>query len=599
MKLIFALLIFLLPLISQAQQSDSQLAYTYYQNKDYEKAAELFLQLYQRTRSSNYLDYHIICLINGKQYDKAEEVLKKVLKTDDNNKDFLVNLGYIYEQQGKFKKAQEYYEKAVHKLIPQSTDVLNLANKFRNIREYSWMSKTYLRGRELLKKTDAFINELGETYMLERDYENMLALFIKSLQLKPSDINSITSKLSFARSYDLINNVDKVIEAKLAEIYGQPDYNPVFDELGIWYALQKKNYPDALKHAVLLNQKSEEDKIYTFLNIAREATDANEYSIALEAYNKVLEKGKEKNNFYTSARKEILNCRYKQFQQQKAGRTQYMELADNCGRYMQEYGYTSANVDIAILLSDLYAYQLQQPDSANLILEKSTRIRQLNPTTLSLLKSKRADLLAFMDNVWEATILYTQIEKSNPNNDIGYEAKLKKAWLAYYSGDLIWAKAQFDVLKGATSKLISNDAIQMSHFINMNYEEGEDNQDLEKLAQAEYRIYKKQYTSALATLDSLLENSNAGISDRAALDKANVLCQKSRYEEAEAILLQLKEHADQTSVKAEAIFSLAGLKKQLKDIAQARELYKLLVSEYSGSVYSVEAGRLYRELDKQ
>ena len=75
-----------------------------------------------------------------------------------------------------------------------------------------------------------------------------------------------------------------------------------------------------------------------------------------------------------------------------------------------------------------------------------------------------------MDNPWEATILYTQLEKANPNNDIGYEAKLKKAMLAYYAGDLLWAKAQFDVLKGATSKLISNDAIQMSHFIHMNYE---------------------------------------------------------------------------------------------------------------------------------
>ena len=85
-----------------------------------------------------------------------------------------------------------------------------------------------------------------------------------------------------------------------------------------------------------------------------------------------------------------------------------------------------------------------------------------------------------MDNPWEATILYTQLEKANPNNDIGYEAKLKKAMLAYYAGDLLWAKAQFDVLKGATSKLISNDAIQMSHFIHMNYEAEGDNRDLEK-----------------------------------------------------------------------------------------------------------------------
>ena len=126
---------------------------------------------------------------------------------------------------------------------------------------------------------------------------------------------------------------------------------------------------------------------------------------------------------------------------------------------------------------------------------------------MSQLKSQRADLLTFMDNPWEATILYTQLEKANPNNDIGYEAKLKKAMLAYYAGDLLWAKAQFDVLKGATSKLISNDAIQMSHFIHMNYEAEGDNRDLEKMGRTEYLLYKQQFQEVLPRLDSLIGHS--------------------------------------------------------------------------------------------
>lgn len=598
MKILFFLLISLLPLFTLAQESDSQLAYTYYQNKEYDKAAGLFQQLYERTRSSAYLDYHIVCLIYGKQYDKAEEVLKKYLKTDDNNKDFLINLGYIYEQQGKTKKAEEYYEKAVKKLIPQSGDINNLAYKFRNIREYSWAIKTYLRGQELLKQPDAFLSELGDNYMMERNYDQMLVLFIQTLQLKPTEINNITSKLSFARSYDMINSIDGMIEKKLAELFRQPDYNPVFDELSVWYTLQKKDYSEALRHATLLNQKSPEDKQYIFLNIARDAADANNYQVATDAYNKILEKGKEKNNYYTTARKEILTCEFGKYQHQKAGRELYQQIAGNCEKYMQEYGYTPENVDIAVLLSDIYAYQLQQADSANRILEKSTAILRLNPTMLSLLKSKRADLLTFMDNPWEATILYTQIEKANPNNDIGYEAKLKKAWLAYYAGDLLWAKAQFDVLKGATSKLISNDAILMSHYININHEENEENHDLEKLAKTEYLIYKKLEKKALPVLDSLIANSSSGIADRAALQKAGILSNNSHYEEAGNIFRKLKDESEQTYVRAEAIFELAGLKKQLKDISGAKELYKLLVSEYSGSVYSVEAGKLYREIDK-
>ena len=127
------------------------------------------------------------------------------------------------------------------------------------------------------------------------------------------------------------------------------------------------------------------------------------------------------------------------------------------------------------------------------------------------------------------TILYTQIEKANPNNDIGYEAKLNKAWMAYYEGDLVWAKAQFDALKGSTSKLISNDAIKISHFINTNYEEGGDNRDLEKTAQTEYLTYRGKYKESIVALDSLIQNSKPSIADYASLAKQKYCFHKTAW----------------------------------------------------------------------
>lgn len=598
MKFILTCLIFLFPLLTIAQTSDPQLAYTYYHNKEYEKAAEMFLQLYERTRSANFLDYHIICLINGTQYDKAEELLKKLLKTDDSNFDLLTNLGFVYEQQGRTKKTEECYEKAIDKLVPSNIIINNLAYKFRNLREYDWAIKTYTRGRELLKQPDAFMSELGDNYMMARNYDKMFELFVQVLETQPGEINNITSKLSFARSSDIINNVDAVIERYLEQLFRQANYNPVFDELAVWYALQKNNDPKALQHAIALNRKMD-NKLHIFLNIARSAASSANYEIARQAYGKVLEKGKENNNFYIAARKEILNCEYENCRRQTASESSFRNVAGECEKYMQEYGYNHDNTDIIVLLSDIYAYHLNLPDSANRILEKGTAIRQLNPNTMSMLKSKRADLLAFMDNPWEATILYTQIEKANPNNDIGYEAKLKKAWLAYYSGDLQWAKAQFDVLKGATSKLISNDAIRMAHFIHSNYEEDHDNPDFEKMARTEYLIYKQQGKEALPILDSIINNCQPELADHATLIKAKHLAANFRYTEAMALLQRLKDISNQAYLRAEAIYELAALKVQAKEKAAAQELYKLLVSEYPGSVYSVESGLRYRELDNE
>lgn len=222
----------------------------------------------------------------------------------------------------------------------------------------------------------------------------------------------------------------------------------------------------------------------------------------------------------------------------------------------------------------------------------------MNTLTLDIFKSKRADLLTYMNNPWEAVILYTQIEKANPNNDIGYEAKLKKARLAYFEGDLLWAKAQYDVLKGSTSKLISNDALQMSHFLNMNYEEEGDNSDLERLATTEYAVYRHQSEEALPVLDSLIQNSAAGIADYAALVKSGVLLSQHQDQEAALILEKLAKASGQTYIRAKAIFELANLKNRTDQKQQALDLYQQLVSDYSGSVYSVEAGKIYRELEK-
>ena len=598
MKFVFILfLICISTALTAQQQSDSQLAYTYYANKDYDKAAELFLQLYQRSKAAYYLDYHIICLINGKRYDEAEATLKKYLKTDDNNRDFLINLGYIYEQQGKIKKAEEYFAKAIKKLRPNNNDIQNLAYKFRNIREYEWAAKTYQKGRELLNNPQAYMLEMGENYMYERNYHAMFEQFMSALENNSGDLNTITSKLSFARTYDVNNNVDTVIKEQLQLLLKKPGYAPVFDELAIWFALQTGDYAKAFEHGIQLNRKVP-GKLDVYLNIAREAVRSKQYAIALQAYDQVLQAGKENNNFFHIARKESLQCRYTTYETSGVTSEQYRKLAADCQNYLNESGYINSNVDIILLMADLYTTKLHMPDTANVILQKGENIRRLAPNVIYTLKSKRADVLAFMENPWEATILYTQIEKANPNNDIGYEAKLNKARMAYYEGDLVWAKAQFDALKGSTSKLISNDAIRMSHFINTNYEDGADNHDLEKIARTEYLIYRNKYTESLTALDSLIQNGKPGIADYASLTKAKVLLSQNRLEDAQQLLEALRKNSAETYIQAEAIFKLAELKKRTQNNHQALELYIELVSDYSGSIYSIEAGKIYRELEK-
>ncbi|MDL2283261.1 tetratricopeptide repeat protein [Odoribacter sp. OttesenSCG-928-G04] len=577
-------------------QSDSQLAYEYYRKKEYGKAAELFIQLYERTKSSHYLDYYIVSLINNKEYDKAEENLKKFLKVNESNKDYLINLGYIYMQQGKVKKAEETFKKALDKLQANNNDISSLASRFRNIREYDWSNKTYLKGRELLKNPDAYVLEIGDNYMFDRNYHAMIDQFTDYLDKNPGKINQITSKLNSARMYDVNKSVDTIIGQHLNSILSKPGYNPVFDELSVWLSIQKGDFANAYTYAVKFNSKVE-NRYDLYLNIAREARQKKEYSIATKAYRNILEAGKENNSFYNAAAKEILFSKYDEYSLTEQAASNFHALADESKNYVATYGFSDVNTDIILLLADIYSYKLELADSAEHILQQGINISRLSQLNSSRLKSKRADILAYLGNPWEATILYTQVEKANPNNDIGYEAKLKKAWMAYYEGDLLWANAQFSVLKGATSKLIANDALKISHFIGMNYAPEEDNSALEKTAQAEYLIYRKMYPEAMQLLDSVIGNATQAISDYALLQKAHLHIKQQEPQKAMPILAQLKKENSEVYIQAEAIYLLAGLEIERNEKEKALELYKTLITDYSGSVYSVDAARIYREIE--
>src|SRR5690606_17428365 len=85
----------------------------------------------------------------------------------------------------------------------------------------------------------------------------------------------------------------------------------------------------------------------------------------------------------------------------------------------------------------------------------------------------------------------------------GQEARYKNARLAYFKGDFTWAQAQLDVLKGATSQLIANDALNLSLLISDNLLDESDSAALQLYARAEHYGFTRQYNRALAVLDSI------------------------------------------------------------------------------------------------
>ena len=93
-------------------------------------------------------------------------------------------------------------------------------------------------------------------------------------------------------------------------------------------------------------------------------------------------------------------------------------------------------------------------------------------------------------------LLYSQVDKEFKDDLLGQQARFRNAKLSYYAGDFQWAQAQFDVLKASTSKLIANDALDLSIFIMDNLGLDTTSRALMLYSQADLLVFQNNFDGA-------------------------------------------------------------------------------------------------------
>ncbi|MCB0538462.1 MAG: tetratricopeptide repeat protein, partial [Bacteroidetes bacterium] len=218
--------------------------------------------------------------------------------------------------------------------------------------------------------------------------------------------------------------------------------------------------------------------------------------------------------------------------------------------------------------------------------------------TKNTLKLELGDIYILDDNVWEATLLYAQVDKDEKDSPIGEDARFRNAKLSYYKGEFEWSQAQLKILKGATTELIANDAIDLSVFIMDNLGLDSITTTMEEYSKAELFALQNRNEEALQTLDDILKTyPGHALTDDVYYKKAQIYFSKNNYEKAvemlNAILLNHKEDI----LADNAAFMLGDIyQNYLMDKEKAMKYYKLIITDYSGSVLLVEARKRYRAL---
>jgi tetratricopeptide (TPR) repeat protein len=589
----------ILPFQQDALQpgNEEPLALQFYQNHEYGKAAEIFERLYDQKPSQYYFQYLLYCLVETKEYGKAERLVKKTMRSDPSSLRYQVDLGYVYYRSGNPEKSKKMYEDALKKLGPGQQQIFDLANAFITRGENEYAIQTYMKGRQLLNNGYTFGFEIAGVYERMGDFTNSMEEYLNMLEVNASYLPAVQDRIQMTLNFDVNNEKNESIrKILLSRAQKNPD-KTCYAELLWWYSIQQKDFDLALVQAKSLDRRLNENggKLVSLANLA---VSNENFDVAIECYRYIVSKGPSC-SYYDYSRRELANTRYAKIISGPAPPKKELEAIEKeFSEELKRSGEDPENIIIIRNLAHVDAFYLDKPEDAIGRLEQGIAMAGVPAAERAKCKIELADILLFTGDVWQATLLYQQAYQDFKFDVLGQEAKFKNAKLSFYIGEFKWAKAQADVLKAATSKFISNDAIALSLLISENYDPDSNTVALGMYARADLLDYRNAEDQALQSLDSILRQfGDHPILQHVLYKKAQIRQKQGKYAEADSLFMELvKEYPDEI-LADEALMQSALLnEKQLNNPSVAMSQYMELLEKYPGSIFVPDARRKFRAL---
>jgi tetratricopeptide (TPR) repeat protein len=574
---------------------NSKLAQEYFNNGEYEKSSVLYEQLYQSNPNTEYFfKQYVASLTALERYQDSEKVIRKEMKRHPEQLQLYVMLGNLFEMQYRDEDAREQYDKAIKRMPADRVSIIKLAQAFTGLAKYDQAIQTYEKGGKLIKNEQIFAYNLGDLYRRKGDTAKMINSYLNSLAANPGRLTNLQTLFQRYLAEEDFAELQTQLYARIQEERESTHYA----EMLTWVFIHKKDYRGALRQVKALDKRLRENGSRVF-NLANVAANDGDFKTAIDGYDYIVSEKGIVSSYYIDAKREALRCKRLQLVSgYDYTEEQLRQLEAEYEDFLSEFGRSKITAPIMAELADLEALYLNDLNKAISILTEIVEMPGIAQTIQAKAKLHLGDYYLIQGERWEATLLYSQVDKAFEDYILGHEARFRNAKLSYFFGDFDWAQAQFEVLKASTSKLIANDALELSIFIMDNLGLDTTAASLQLYADAELLIFQNRFDDAFEKLDRLiLDYPDHSLQDDVYYAKAKIYIRQREYFEAGEMLHKIIEEYPDGIRADNAIFELAGLyETHLNDLEMAKSLYESLFIDYSDSTFAVEARKRFRKL---
>ena len=592
MRIIFFFLLFTVS--SYAQNNNQKTAYQYYVNGDYDKAIAIYEELNSRQLSTNIYSTYFISLCNLDRFSEAEKLAKKFYTKYPTRLNYLADIIISQIKQKNEKKSDNYLKKLFKKISGKNSQVVQIANRFQSFSMYQIALDIYKKP-QAISGAIQYDLQIAQLYALLGKEELMIKQYFNFLLRNPNKKKVVFTSIQRFLNNNGIKNENNYLIVKKALLKTSklhPD-RADFNEMLIWFFMQNKQYKSALNHVVSLDRRSG-NSLSSIYDIGETLLDLEKYPLSIQAFDYIISKGF-KSNLYIDAH---INKLYALTKSINENSEDIKSIDQKYSQIIDEVGVNRYSILLVSNYAHFKAFYLNDLISAIDILDDVMIMSTIDKLDLAECKIQYADIMLLSGNIWDALLFYSQVEKDFKEHPIGHKAKFKRAKIAYYQGDFTWAQAQLDVLKSSTSKLIANDAMDLSLLITDNYALDTIDIPMIQFAKADLKAFQKKSDIALLTYDSILVNFQGhDLSDEIYYRKANIYLLNNNFD---MYIKMLEIIIDQFSYEIlidDALFDLATFyDEKLNNKEQAAKYYQELILNFKGSIFVAEARERFRIL---
>ena len=561
------------------------LAESYFRQGEYEKALQIYKSLLERNPfNTTYLKKLVTCYQETDQFQQAEDLIRTSLAKNSAQKYLHVELGYNYERQQMIDLAKKEYATALQAIEMNPSLGGMVGRMFQQNNSLDNAILAYTKTMEL-NPNSSYQFQVAQIYGEKGEFAQMFDAYVELVNKNDSYIGTVQR---LASRYISDDPTDKNNVALKRSLLRKSISNPknVWNELLSWLFSKQKEYGKAFIQEKALF-KRDPQYLENIVTLGKIAFDDQDYFAAKDCFSFLL---KNTNFIDEKINSELYLLRI-------AVATEDKEAEQKFEKVLKLYGVNTNTIRIQVEYADFLTFQKGEPNRAETILEKALTFSK-SKFQKARIKIKLGEVLVFTGRFNKALIYFSQVQTKLKNHPLSQEARFKVAQTSYFKGDFTWAMAQLKILKGSTTQLIANDAVDLFLVISDNQPQDSIPSGLKQYAKADLLAYQNKNEEALSVLKEIHQKFKGfPVEDEALFKEAEVMVKMKKYEEAIAIFEQIISLNPEGILNDDAYYQIAELynnKLNLPDIA--KEYYQKIIFDYASSIYLVDARKKYRQL---